>query len=149
MIPEPRRRRDVDTDFLTERYHRAFDDELRVVRDRLQSGPIRGLRRSLDRLGERLFAHNLLQEMRLFPSFDAGSPCPATLRQAHAEDARKLFAAVEEVRAACRDVDGDLPIMRRLGHLLDEIQEHLAVEASLFGRWTAGHEREIGALVPA
>lgn len=136
VVPASRPRSN-DTDYLVERYHRAFDDEMKLLRVLLRPWrePLRGVHAALDTLSDRLDAHEKLQELRLFPAFESGSPCPPALFEAWAGDALALFGTLDVVRAACRTALVAPSLTLRIQHFVDEVQDHLAAEAKLLSPW--------------
>lgn len=136
--------RELETAFLTERYHRAFDDELAMVvrltePAMLTSAAYRRtaeVRAALAGLRDRLSFHSLLQEARLFPCYERAEPMPSDLMECWTDDSIGLFKAAEEVRNLTTDLDGPLGFLRRLRHLIDEIEDHLAAEVRLFAGFT-------------
>lgn len=131
------RERVRETDFIVERYHRAFDDELVIIRSlvRTTCGATATLGRVLAQLDVRLKMHALLQEMRLFPAFEANGRRDTSMLEACAQDALKLFDAVNAVRFAFSAID--VPALRsRVTHIIDEIQDHLSVEVRVLAPWT-------------
>jgi hypothetical protein len=143
------RSRGLETAFLVERYHRAFDDELALVRllvdrlcsaDKLALGP-RALRAALDELDERLTAHEHVQEHDLFPAYERSDACAPALFDLWISDCSSLFAAAEAVRAACvrarvgQSAASCVAAIDRVQHLVDEIQEHLVAEVKLLAPW--------------
>lgn len=136
--------RELETAFLTERYHRAFDDELamvvRLTEPALLASAANGrtteVRASLAGLRHRLSFHSQLQEARLFPCYERAQPIPDDLMECWSEDAIGLFKAAEDLRNIATDLDGPMGFLRRLRHLIDEIEEHLAAEVRLFAGGT-------------
>jgi hypothetical protein len=142
-VARPRSR---DTDFLVERYHRAFDDEMKILRGLLQRRRdlLAGVDHALAQMEARLDVHERLQELRLFPAFEAGLPCAPALFEAWATDALELFSSIDRVRSACRLVPtlpfGAVPtapgsLASRVLHFADEVQDHLAAEARILSPW--------------
>jgi len=143
------RSRGLETAFLVERYHRAFDEELALVRllvermcaaDKLAL-PLRTLRAVLESLEERLSAHEQIQETDLFLAYERSEPCSPALFDAWISDCSALFSSAEGVRGACERArpsvvsPSSLAAIGRVQHLVDEVEQHLVAEVKLFAPW--------------
>ncbi len=130
-----RRSRGIEIEFLVERYHRAFEDEVAVLRLLLRARrDFEELADAVALLDERLQEHCGVQEAHLFPAFESGARCRPQQSEAWAVDALKLVSAVDAVNAACGDAD-DCPLVSRVAHLAAEVQEHIAAEAKVLAPW--------------
>ena len=77
----------------------------------------------------------LVKETGLFPVFEAGIVCSPRLNEAWATDTLQLFASIDGLRGVCRDHDRRLPLVARVHHLANEVQDHLAAEAIVLATW--------------
>jgi len=134
------RTRALETGFLVERYHRAFDDELtrllgwiahsRDGRDEVIP--------ALASVAQRLLAHTSFQERAVFPAYAADHPCTSRLHDAWAADALRLLGALDGARHAARALAASSALSSRVHHFLDEVQDHLVEEARVLHRWSDG-----------
>lgn len=132
------RAREHATHSVVTRYHRAFDDELDWIRGLVREHG-RGdedMGRALAMLAESLSAHNILQEFRVFPAFEAGRWREQSLFEAWATDTLRIVSVVDAVREPLRSTEARSVIARRTARLLDDMVDHLAVEAKLLAPWT-------------
>lgn len=131
------RTRLLEMSFIVERYHRAFDDELAQLRRwtshaRGDAGDIGG---ALDTLQGKLTLHTVFQEAELFPLFETGVACPPLVLEHWATDTLRLFGAMDHVRRACDSFDARAPLVARVRHLTNEVQDHLTAEANVLSAW--------------
>lgn len=136
------RTRGSEVEFIQQRYHRTFRDELNLIGARLAQLPDdeAELASAVWVLERRLEVHTRFQEGRLFPAFAAGARCEPALFEAWAFDALKLFGAIDLVRRRCRHADVDADLVAFIERLTRHIQDHLAAEALVLAPWT-GTER--------
>lgn len=132
------RTRGIEVEFIQQRYHRTFKDELNLIGARLSQLPDDEgeLASAVWVLERRLDVHTRFQENRLFPAFEAGARCEPTLFEAWAFDALKLFGAIDLVRRRCRYSIVDHELVALIERLTRHIQDHLAAEALVLAPWT-------------
>ena len=132
------RTRGVEVEFIQQRYHRSFKDELGLIGARLSQLPDdeSELATALWVLERRLDVHTRFQEHRLFPVFASGARCEPALFEAWAFDALKLFGAIDLVRRRCRYSAVDVELIGRVERLTRQLQDHLSAEALLLAPWT-------------
>ncbi len=138
--PAASRIRALETGFLVERYHRAFDDELTHLLGWIGHTP-EGRDEvipALASLAQRLAAHAAFQERAVFPAYQADHPCTPRLHDAWATDALRLLGALDGARQATRALATGSALASRVRHLLDEVQDHLVEEARVLKRWSGG-----------
>lgn len=130
--------RGVEVEFIRQRYHRCFRDELAHIGARLSQLPDSDseLATAAWVLERRLDVHTRFQENRLFPAFASGMRCEPAMFETWAFDALKLFGAIDLVRKRCRYSDADSDVVGRLEHLTGHVQDHLAAEALVLAPWT-------------
>ncbi len=129
------RERESETDFIVDRYHSAFRDELRFLFALLRSRPRDdGLGEAVARLASRLASHHALQELRIFPAYEANIPCGPGMLDAWTRDEIELYRAVDALRDACR-IDVEPALVARAQGLADAVRDHLRVESQLLGPW--------------
>ena len=129
--------RGLETGFIVERYHRAFEAELRQLHHWLRVRPLDGggFGSAVDVLAKQLRGHTAFQEGHLFPAFEAGSACPSGLVDAWAMDALRIFDSIDAARTASRSLGHQAPLVTRVCHLLDEVQDHLEAESKVLAGW--------------
>lgn len=126
------RRRANDTAYLTERYHRSFEEELsllvpQVMRQAPELAP------PLDRLGQCLAEHRALLEGLVFPLFDQGGrDAVVMLQDRFSSDALALLRHTRELEAACARLK-PCGLVRRISLLAQQVEEHMVAEAELLG----------------
>ncbi|MCC7108364.1 MAG: hemerythrin domain-containing protein [Deltaproteobacteria bacterium] len=137
-MPSIERTRGVEVEFIQQRYHRTFRDELNLIGARLGQLPDDEgeLASAVWVLERRLDIHTRFQEGRLFPAFAAGTRCEPALFEAWAFDALKLFGAIDLVRRRCRYSNVDAELVAFIERLTRHIQDHLAAEALVLAPWT-------------
>lgn len=136
--PTPRTRA-LETGFLVERYHRAFDDELAHLLGWISHTP-EGRDEvvpALSSLAQRLAAHTAFQERAVFPAYAADHPCTPRLHDAWASDALRLLGALDGARQATCALATGSALASRVRHLLDEVQDHLVEEARVLRQWSS------------
>jgi hypothetical protein len=132
--PPPSQR--IEVEYLSERYHRAFEEEaeaLELLLSRHGDGRLASLFGSLQ---ERLRAHERLQERRLFPAYQGGWAMDRALLEAWEEDTAALSAASAAVLECC---DGERPcaLAARVVHFVSEVERHLIAEIVMFSAWAS------------
>ncbi|MBI1948995.1 MAG: hemerythrin domain-containing protein [Deltaproteobacteria bacterium] len=132
------RTRGLETHFIVEHYHRAFDDEVALLGELIRKNwtGFRDVSSALAAFDVQLRAHHLLQEFRIFPAFENGRRAAPEQFEAWAADALRLFSALDALRAAIGLIDQRSPIARRLMRLMNEVQDHIVVEAKMLAPWT-------------
>lgn len=138
QMPSVERTRGVEVEFIQQRYHRTFRDELNLIGARLSQLPDDEgeLASAVWVLERRLDIHTRFQEGRLFPAFASGARCEPALFEAWAFDALKLFGAIDLVRRRCRYSNVDAELVAFIERLTRHIQDHLAAEALVLAPWT-------------
>ena len=129
--------RGLETGFIVERYHRAFDDEASQLRNWLRHAALDtdGVLPAIEVLAHQLRRHTSFQEHHVFPQFEAGLPCGPRLFDAWSVDALRLFGCIAGVRSSLRPLDGPAPLLARARHFIDEVQDHLVAEAQVLSTW--------------
>jgi iron-sulfur cluster repair protein YtfE (RIC family) len=137
--------RAAETQFLVERYHRAFEDEAEYLRGlvkvwiarEIRSLEARSVEMALETMCAALAEHVSLQEIVIFPVFERNGHCSEPLNERGTADCAALFGAIEGLREVCAVDPGERPcstdarLRVRLVHLANEIQQHLRDELRL------------------
>jgi len=134
--------RAAETQFLVERYHRAFEEEAAYLRGlvkvwmarEVRSLEARSIEMALETMCAALTEHVSLQESVIFPVFERMGTCSEPLSERGTADCAALFGAIEGLRDICAVDPGEPPcstdarLRVRLLHLANEIQQHLSDE---------------------
>jgi hypothetical protein len=136
-LPHDSRRRAIEVAFLTERYHRAFDDEASTLASLASLVGEVELAASVDELRRVLSLHEHLQEERVFPAYECGTAIDAGLCEACASDTTSIAEATNALRTACR-AHPPSRLCARAMHFAAEIEQHLVDEGEVFGAWARG-----------
>ena len=137
--------RAAETQFLVERYHRAFEDEAEYLRGlvkvwmarEVRSLEARSVEMALETMCAALAEHVSLQESVIFPVFERMGNCSEPLNERGTADCAALFGAIEGLRDVCAVDPGERPcstdarLRVRVVHLANEIQQHLRDELRL------------------
>jgi hypothetical protein len=130
-----RRQRELETTFLTERYHRTFADECEVLERALKQANNATLLLGFAQLQQCLAQHMGTQEQRLFPAYASGQPMAPDVFEAWLIDAGALAACAEAVRGVwAASARGSLGA--QLAELAADVERHVADEFLVLASWT-------------
>ena len=136
FLPELRhsRRRAIEVEFLTERYHRAFDEEAATLAALAALAGATELAAAVDKLRLLLERHERLQEQRLFPAYEHGASLDAALFEAWMSDCAAISDATAALRDVCR-ASSQTRLCARTLHFAFEVDSHLVDELEVFAEW--------------
>lgn len=140
VVARPAPRHPSSPTYVVERFHRAFDDELRTLRGivghmRLPIAARDDVDGALAALAARLDAHDELQQAALFPPYARGAPCTPAAYAAWANDALAVDVACADVRAAVAGAPLGVPLSARVARLLDDVADHARLETEMLAAW--------------
>jgi hypothetical protein len=128
------RRRALEVEFFTERYHRAFDEEAALLAALASLVGAAALATTLEKVCGLIASHEQLQEQRLFPSYARGASIEAGLFDAWMSDSASIAEATAALRNACCS-SSSTRLCSRVIHFAFEIDRHLVDEVEVFSDW--------------
>jgi hypothetical protein len=131
-------RRGRDVEFLSERYHRSFDEEAATIAALLAQSGDAEVSARFDALRGQLRRHEELQERHLFPAYQTFTTMSGATFAAWIDDSAALAAATRQLRDAAAASSLRPALRQRVAHFVSEVERHLVDEAELLTEWTAG-----------